>query len=689
MKVGMEKECLIFDENFNPLNVNISKLPKNVTLDYADHQLELVSDVFESIEELYCHMHKILDEPLITNANMWPLSQPGIIDYDIKTKGTNDKDTISYREGLTKKYSKQMLLISGIHFNISLEKQDIIDKETYYFDLMKKIYLYGPILQQFVSFTPKMYVSDDIESDYDSAISLRNTHKYGYYNEMNLGLDFTSFDTYQNSVEKAIENGVIQSRKELYAKVRYKESNDNPYLELRFIDLNPFYRLGISYENLHLIPTFIKYIDTLDIKKFDTNTVLQNFEDVNMYGQNKQIKLNINGKIDTLKNHTLELFTQIMEHEKNEPEVKIVEDILNDYLTNNTDLDKLIKELDTMSIDQFGKKNIFRNKQFKKTFEEYDLELSTKIVMNEAKEQGMNIEVLDELNNVIQIENEIIVQATKTNIDTYANILMLENKYMTKKILNEHNIPVPKGVRYQKGDKIDYNLFNENNMVVKPEDTNFGIGITMLTKKCSKESIDNAINFAFENSKKILVEETIIGTEYRFLVIGDKCVSIVKRVPAHVVGDGINTIKKLVSIKNKNPLRSTGYVTPVELINLGEFEKNFLKLSNLDENYIPRKDEIVNLRNNSNISTGGDTIEMLEQVPKVFHNIAIQATRALGVNICGIDMIIEDLFDSKKKYGIIEANFNPAIQMHTFPLVGYGKSPAKDIIELVVKKNNI
>ncbi|MGL5021256.1 MAG: hypothetical protein ACRC5R_04475, partial [Mycoplasmatales bacterium] len=572
MKVGMEKECLVFDDKFNPLNVNVSKLPKNVTLDYADHQFEFVSDVFESVEELYSHMYKILDEPFITNANMWPLSQPGIIDYDIKTEGTNDKSTISYREGLTNKYSKEMLLISGIHFNISLENENIINKEEYYFDLMKKIYLYGPILQQFVSFTPKIYVSNDVESDYDNAISLRNTHKYGYYNEMNLDLDFTSFETYQNSVEKAIKEGVILSRKELYAKVRYKESNDNPYLEVRFIDLNPFYRLGISYENLHLIPIFIKYIDTLEINFFETNNVLQNFEDVNMYGQNKQIMLNINGKVDTLKNHTLDLFTQIMEHTKNEIEEKIVEDILNDYLTNNTDLDKLIQELDTMSIDQFGKQNIFRNKQFKKTFKEYDLELSTKILMNEAREQGLNMKVLDELNNVIQIENEIIVQATKTNIDTYANILMLENKYMTKKILNNHDIPVPKGVRYRQGDKIDYNLFYENNMVVKPEDTNFGIGITMLTKKCSKEAIDNAINFAFENSKQILVEETIIGTEYRFLVIGEKCVSIVKRVPAHVIGDGINTIKNLVSIKNKNPLRSTGYVTPVELINLGEFE---------------------------------------------------------------------------------------------------------------------
>ena len=116
-----------------------------------------------------------------------------------------------------------------------------------------------------------------------------------------------------------------------------------------------------------------------------------------------------------------------------------------------------------------------------------------------------------------------------------------------------------------------------------------------------------------------------------------------------------NTIEKLVEIKNLNPLRSKGYVTPVELVTLGEFEINFLKEKGLEKDYIPKLNEEVQLRKNSNVSTGGDTIEMFEQVPQFYKDVAVKATKALGVNICGIDLIVDDLYSDKKDYSIIEA----------------------------------
>jgi glutamate--cysteine ligase len=686
MKFGMEKEFLIFDENKKPLLKNVLELPKNITLDYADHQFEIVSDVFDTVEELYCDMHRILDEDVVVKHKMWPLSQPGSIDYEFTCVGTNDNETVEYRHNLMKKYPKEMLLISGIHMNISLDDEDIVDKHEYYFDLMKKIYLFGPILQQFVGYTPSMYIDGNKLSDYEDAISLRNTHLYGYYNEKNLDLCFDDYNAYINSVETAIKNNVIQSKKELYAKVRFKETRGNPYLELRFIDLNPYHRLGISYEYLELLSIFTKFVNNIEINEFNLNVILDNFENVALYGQNKELTLNINGHDDTLYNHTNYIFNFIISQLTDDKEIKIMKDIIEQYNTNTTDLDKMISELSTLSIDEFGWKHAIQTKKFNKTYEEYDLELSTKILMEEAESQGYKVEVLDDLNNVIAINDELFVQATKTNVDTYANVLMLENKYMTKKILAKHQIAVPRGERYKRYDQIDYNLFIDTKMVVKPEDTNFGIGISMLEKNPSKEVIDRAINLAFDNSDRILVEETIEGTEYRFLVIDDTCVSIIKRVPAHVIGDGIHSIEELVAIKNTNPYRSTGYVTPVELIKLGDFEVDFIKQSGYNSTDIVDVGVIVNLRNNSNVSTGGDTVEMLEQVPAHFKQVAVDATIALGAKICGIDMIIEDLFDVNQKYGIIEANFNPAIQMHTYPLVGFGKTPAKNILDLVFNK---
>ena len=259
----------------------------------------------------------------------------------------------------------------------------------------------------------------------------------------------------------------------------------------------------------------------------------------------------------------------------------------------------------------------------------------------------------------------------------------MENKHLTKKVLEENNIKVPVGITLKKKDEIDYELFKNHKMVVKPLDTNFGIGITIFDLNPSKEEIDKAIDFAFDNADTIIIEEFFEGTEFRFLVFGGECVSIVKRIPAHVIGDGKHSVKELVEIKNKNPLRSKGYVTPVELINLGEFEKDFIKQQGKDENTILKENEILYLRKNSNVSTGGDSVELFEQIPKYYKKISEEAARGLGTVICGVDMIIKDIYQPQGDYTIIEANFNPAIQMHTFPYIGYGKEPAKKLLELL------
>ena len=81
--------------------------------------------------------------------------------------------------------------------------------------------------------------------------------------------------------------------------------------------------------------------------------------------------------------------------------------------------------------------------------------------------------------------------------------------------------------------------------------------------------------------------------------------------PANVLGDGVKTIRELVELKNQNPLRGKGYVTPLEKINLGENEAIFLKQQNKNFDYVPLAGETVYLRENSNISTGGDITQMI------------------------------------------------------------------------------
>ncbi|MGL5086125.1 MAG: hypothetical protein ACRC68_10505, partial [Clostridium sp.] len=66
-----------------------------------------------------------------------------------------------------------------------------------------------------------------------------------------------------------------------------------------------------------------------------------------------------------------------------------------------------------------------------------------------------------------------------------------------------------------------------------------------------------------------------------------------------------------------------------------------------------------------------------------FLDIAVQCSKAIGAEICGVDMMIEDYKDENSEYGIIELNFNPAIHIHSYPYKGTERNIAKSILKLL------
>ena len=220
-------------------------------------------------------------------------------------------------------------------------------------------------------------------------------------------------------------------------------------------------------------------------------------------------------------------------------------------------------------------------------------------------------------------------------------------------------------------------------IVIKPKSTNFGIGISIFKDGADEESIKKAFEIAFKHDNTVLIEEFIKGKEYRFLVIDDKVVGILHRVPANVKGDGIKSITELVEVKNQDPLRGYHYVTPLEKINLDENAELFLKQQNKDFNYIPEKDEVVYLRENSNISTGGDSIDYTDDISEKFKTIAVNAAKAVNARICGVDMMLEDYSDENSNYAIIELNFNPAIHIHCYPYKGVERKIGVEVLKVL------
>lgn len=745
---GVERETLRIDREGK---LALTKHPKvfeckishpYITTDFSESQIELITPTVNTVEETYSFLNLLYDITAleIKDELLWPQSMPCSIPEDdfipVADYGDcgNGKGASDYRKKLLKKYGGKKQLISGIHYNFSFNEELIKDlykllrkeedyrefRDNIYLKVVRNylryrwllIYLLGGTTIMHESFGDKCVVNlDKVSKDgfsNDGVVSYRNS-ECGYKNPIDLYPDYSSVKDYVTSVNRFIDDKLIDSHKELYTQIRLKAIDNTKflesllndginYLEIRSIDINPFSKAGISLEDLNFINIFTIYLLIKEESSYETwqQEAQNNQNIISMYGQ-MDVVLNKNGKTISKKDWALEILSEIrvMNNElclgKEEVVDNMIEKVLNPKLTYAYKLSEMVKKEGFLEghikLAKEYREDAYKNRFKLEGFE--DLELSTQILMKEAIKRGIKVDLIDRSENFISLQKgnhiEYVKQATKTSKDSYITILMMENKVVTKEILNKNNIKVPSGFEFFSLNEAleSVNKFVNKSIVVKPKSTNFGIGISIFKDGAGEEDIKEAFKIAFENDTTVLVEEFIEGKEYRFLVVGDEVPGILHRVPANVIGDGKSTITKLVEEKNKSSLRGKGYKTPLEKINLDNNVKLFLKQENKDFDYIPQKDEIVYLRENSNISTGGDSIDYTDLIPKKFKDIAVNSAKAVGANICGVDMMIKDYKDENSNYAIIELNFNPAIHIHSYPYKGEEREIAKEILELL------
>ena len=734
---GIEREALRVDNSGK-----LSKKPhskgfgnklenKYITIDFSESQIEMVTPPLDDMKEVYNFLNMLYDivSLEIGDEYLWPQSMPCLIENDDEIPiGTYDdsaegKRATEYRETLIKKYGGRKQLICGIHYNFSFDENII--KRLYeskklningnYKEFRDKIYL--KVARNYLRYRWFLIYlfgnSIDYEActenkDCENIISYRNS-KYGYRNKESLYPSYDSVHEYIAYLKSYTNDNIIRSYKEFYSPIRLKAKDEKDflnsleddginYLEFRSIDINPFEKVGISLNDLYFLQLFNLFSLVKDEEKYDLwqEEASENADKISLFGID-DITLQKNGKEITKKNYALEILDEIsnmnsaLDLGKDQVLKEIYNKILNHKNTTAYKIKQKVKEEGYVNAN-LKLSEMYKHEAFEKRFnlEGYeDLELSTQILMKEAIKKGISVEIIDRNENFISLEcdgrKEYVKQATKTSKDSYISVLIMENKSVTKKVLRDNNLKVPDGFEFHSINEALENLdkFINKPIVIKPKSTNFGIGISIFSEGSDKDDIMQALNIAFSNDNTVLIEEYIKGMEFRFLVIGDEVRGILQRVPANVKGDGIHNIKELVEEKNKDSLRGYKYRTPLEKISLGDIEKTFLKLQNKNFEYIPEKDEIVYLRENSNISTGGDSIDFTDDILDEYKKIAVLAAQKVGAKICGVDMIIEDYKKEDSNYGIIELNFNPAIHIHCYPYKGKERNIGEKILELL------
>ena len=314
------------------------------------------------------------------------------------------------------------------------------------------------------------------------------------------------------------------------------------------------------------------------------------------------------------------------------------------------------------------------------------LEPSSVCVIKAAIKHNLKYEVLDENRSFFRIYNdekeEFIYQATKTSKDISTFPFITDNKVLVKDVLRNNNINVPDGILLEedmsiKEKAILLKQFVGKCVVVKPNTTNKGTGITIFENPVTLKELKDAVKYAFEFDSKVIIEDFKRGLEYRFLVVGDECICVLHRRPASVVGDGKKSINELIKAKNNEPWHGLANRT----ITIDDGLKLILKKQGYSLKSIPPKDKRVFLRENSNCSTGGESIDLTDEVPNEFKRIAVKAAKLFDAKICGVDFLIDNL--NKFEYSIVELNDNPGIGICECPYEGKGQPIGEAILRLL------
>lgn len=726
-RYGIEKESHRVD-----LSGNLAKTdhPKSITLkddhpyiqrDFSETQMELTTPVTETLEDLFHYLaaiHDVTYRSMDENEMLWPLSMPPQLPENaenIVIAKLEKAQNVQYRQTLANSYGRRKQMVSGIHFNFEFSEELIQELFSFqsrikdYQEFKTEIYLkvtrnylhYRWFVTYFYGASPRSEKNFFEEDSLNRAVRSIRGSKYGYANSDDVQVSYRSIRNYLSDLSSMVQRGLLSEEKEFYAPIRLRggcrfadlEDHGVQYLELRNIDLNPFEIYGISYEQAEFLHLFLLYLLWKDegedcdewVRTGDYYNEIVALEHplahTEFEREAKEMIEEMKHLVETLE---LPVSDTLFVH---------LREMLMD--PSKTLAGRLYKSSEKSSQSQVV--TTIAKENYKKSWEKpyqlagfTDMELSTQILMFDCIQHGVQVEILDRQDQFLKLKLknhiEYVKNGNMTSKDNYVSTLIMENKTVTKKILHQHGFRVPKGEEFQTIDEAlrSYHLFSTKAFVVKPKTTNYGLGISIFKEDANYEDYQKALTLAFKEDSSVLIEEFINGTEYRFFVLNDQVYAVLLRIPANVKGDGKHTIQELVEQKNRDPLRGRDHRTPLERIQLGELENLMLKAQGYEMDMIPQEGEIIYLRENSNISTGGDSIDVTDQIPDDYKKIAVDAVAALGVKICGIDLIIENTevpAIHKNAYGIIEANFNPSMYMHIYPYKGKPRRLTMHIID--------
>nr|WP_314897345.1 cyanophycin synthetase [uncultured Flavobacterium sp.] len=290
-------------------------------------------------------------------------------------------------------------------------------------------------------------------------------------------------------------------------------------------------------------------------------------------------------------------------------------------------------------------------------------------------------------NSLVQLGygiNQMRFQATITCKTSSIAVDIACNKEQTKKMLDMASIPVANGSICVDEESLSETIKKIGYpIVLKPLGGNHGKGASI--NVTNWEDAVSGLAFAQEYGKRVIVEKFITGFDFRILVIDNKLVAAAKRVPAHIIGNGKDTIQQLIDTTNLDPRRGYGHENVLTQIDVDRDTEDLLEKLGYTLETIPRIGEIVFLKSTANLSTGGTSVDVTDMMHPENIFLAERISRVIGLDICGVDIMAENLTQPLKENGgvILEVNAAPGFRMHLAPSEGLPRNVASPVIDML------
>jgi cyanophycin synthetase len=276
------------------------------------------------------------------------------------------------------------------------------------------------------------------------------------------------------------------------------------------------------------------------------------------------------------------------------------------------------------------------------------------------------------------------LQATVTSETRHIAVEIASDKEETNRLLGDLGLPVPKQKLVtteqdaaRAADAIGYPV------VVKPFNANHGRGVAI--GMADGQQVRAAFQQARVHSRSVVIESFIQGHDHRMLVVNGELIAVSKRVPGHVVGDGEHTVEALVELVNADPRRGIGHEKVLTRLEFDAQAERLLARKGLERTSIPAAGEVVYLRSTGNLSTGGTAVDVTDIVHPDNREMAARAAKAIGLDVCGVDFLTDDISKSYREAGgaICEVNAAPGFRMHVAPSEGTPRDVAEPVLEML------